>query len=93
MKTKKSILIVEDDKILAKYISNILISHNFNTDLAFDGNEAFSKINNNRFEVILTDWLMPKMDGLSLIKKIRKEIQKPPIIIVVTTMNFKKHSY
>lgn len=76
------ILIVEDNELNMKLFNDVLQYQNYLTDKAFDGEEAFEKIIKNRYDLIILDIQLPKMDGFSLIEKIKKEnIKTPPIII------------
>ncbi|NOX55112.1 MAG: response regulator [Planctomycetes bacterium] len=51
---------------------------------AADGVEALRLIEANRFDIILTDWNMPNMDGLTLLKEIRKRDGNIPVIMITT---------
>ncbi len=67
-----SILVVEDNEKIRKLLCNILTNVGFsNVSEADNGETAWAKIENSKFDLILTDWMMPKMDGLELLKKIR----------------------
>jgi two-component system, chemotaxis family, protein-glutamate methylesterase/glutaminase len=86
MPEKKKILIAEDDKILAKYFEKILINSGYNIDIAYDGKEAYEKLKNTHYDALMTDWMMPKIDGINLIRLIRKEIHPSPLIFMITTL-------
>ncbi|MCP4298428.1 MAG: response regulator [Proteobacteria bacterium] len=67
-----SILVVEDNEKIRKLLCNILKNVGFsNVSEADNGESAWAKIESSQFDLILTDWMMPKMDGLELLKKIR----------------------
>jgi len=51
---------------------------------AADGVEALGVFENNVFELVLTDWNMPNMDGLTLLKEIRKRNTKIPVFMITT---------
>ena len=65
------ILVVDDDVHIRKMNSMALKSFGFETEIAGDGAEAWDKIQNNDFKLLLTDHNMPKITGMNLIKKIR----------------------
>ena len=51
---------------------------------AADGVEAIEKFEAGTFDIVLTDWNMPNMDGLTFVKKFREQGNKAPIIMVTT---------
>ncbi len=78
----KNILIVEDNKLNMKLFNDILKYQNYKTDTAIDGLEAYQKIKNNSYDLIILDIQLPKLDGFSLMEKLQKEnMQIPPVII------------
>lgn len=82
-----NILIVEDDPT-AKFVTRrILTKKGYEVSVADNGLEGFELVKKNNFDVIITDWLMPTMDGIELISKIRREIKKQPIIFLLTAVN------
>ncbi len=79
----KKILIIEDNELNMKLFCDILKYQNYNTDTSTDGIEAYKKIKNNKYDLIILDIQLPKLDGFSLLKKLKDEnITIPPIIIV-----------
>jgi len=77
------ILIVEDEKALAKEIKEFLQKEEFNCDLAFTGNEASELIAINPYDFILLDIGLPDYNGLDLIKE-AKEYNSEAYFIVIT---------
>jgi len=77
------VLIVEDDKNLAVITSKVLEAKGFYPDLAKDGEEALGKVNQKNYKIYLVDINIPKIDGLELVKEIRKR-DKDAIIIMLT---------
>lgn len=79
------ILVVDDSKTMLRIIKNVLLRLNYeDIDVAEDGQEAYEMFINNNYELIITDWNMPVMDGLTLVKEIRKLNADIPIIMVTT---------
>lgn len=68
----KKILIVDDDQYLRDIYSELLSSGNYVVDTAQDGEEGFSKISQNSYDLILLDIMMPKLDGISVLKKLNQ---------------------
>lgn len=81
-KNNLSILYAEDDLIIQNNISKILNMLFKKVYIANDGEEAFKIYNQNKPDIILTDFLMPKMNGYELTKNIRKICNKIPIVIL-----------
>lgn len=78
----KKILIVEDNELNLKLFDDILKYQNFKTDTATDGIQAYEKIKEKNFDLIILDIQLPKLDGFSLLGKLKEEnIKLPPIII------------
>ena len=67
------ILIVDDYKTMLRIISNLLKQLGFsNVDEAADGSEAFNKVKQETYGLIISDWNMEPMTGLDFLKKIRE---------------------
>lgn len=64
-------LVVEDDAINREIIYEFLTFGEVNIDLAADGLEAISCVENNLYDIIIMDLMMPKLDGLSATRAIR----------------------
>jgi len=82
-----NILIVEDDPSARFAVRKILSRNGYKVTVTENGVDGFEQVKKNDFDVIITDWLMPKMDGIDLISKIRSEIKKQPIIFLLTAVN------
>ena len=82
MKTNK-ILIVDDEKNIRMTISQSLADMDVQTDTAVNGEEAFSKLKDTDFGLVLLDLRMPGMDGMEVLAKLRKD--RPDIRVVIVT--------
>ncbi len=67
-----SILAVDDSASMRQMVSFTLKNAGFNVVEAVDGQDAFEKANSRDFNLVLTDQNMPRMDGISLTKKLRE---------------------
>ncbi len=76
------ILIVEDDKDLNHLACDFFKSENFEVKSAQNGIEALELLNDETFDIIITDIMMPLLDGFSLVEKIRKAGSNVPIIFM-----------
>lgn len=77
------ILLVEDEKDLSNAIREGLEDNFFTVDQAFDGEEAIDKIEIERsYDLIIVDIMIPKIDGIKLLKMIREKEIKTPILML-----------
>ena len=84
-----NILIVEDDKNLRKLIVTCLKKNNYNTYEALNGNEALEILDKNYIDLIISDVMMPEMDGFELIKELRESKYKTPILLITAKSDIK----
>ena len=85
MKGSYPILLVEDNPISRKMLEKILINEGFKVTSVENGKEALALFREHFFPIVLTDWLMPEMDGSELCKAIRNEKQEGYVYIVLLT--------
>jgi two-component system, chemotaxis family, protein-glutamate methylesterase/glutaminase len=84
---KPRILVVDDEPRNILLIKEILGRlDNYVVDEAVDGEDALKKLKSKTYDALLTDWLMPKMNGAELIKRVRSELKSPPFIIMITAI-------
>jgi two-component system, OmpR family, alkaline phosphatase synthesis response regulator PhoP len=81
----KKLLIAEDDVFLANAYKAKLTKTGFEVGIATDGEELLAMINTFTPDAILLDLMMPKMDGFSVLEKLRKMDQYKSIPIIVAT--------
>lgn len=82
MTNKIKILIVEDEQMLAEILSDTLSDRNFDVRIANDGLQALEIVRDDRFDVIVSDIMMPNLDGYSLARKLRNEGYSTPILFL-----------
>ena len=75
-----NILIVEDDQEINNLISDALKKENYNVVQAFDGRQALEKYNDN-FQLVILDLMLPYVDGIEVLRKIREKSNLPVIIL------------
>ena len=93
---QKTILIVDDSHLVIKLVSFRLQKEGYHVLTGTDGKEALGCFNGNDIDLVITDLNMPNMDGLSLIKEIRKtsKYQYTPVVLFITPdPEDKKHMY
>lgn len=89
---QKLILVVDDDEVLATSLGNILAKENFGVHVARDGEEGLTIAFRTHPDLILLDILLPKMDGMAVLKKLREdEWGKNVPVIVLTNLSEPKH--
>lgn len=76
------ILIVEDEIHLAEALTQILKKHNYTVDSVDDGELGLDNALSNIYDLIILDIMLPKMDGISILKEIRKEGLSTPVILL-----------
>ena len=76
------ILLVEDNEQLNKALSTLLKKNSYLVDSAFDGEEALIYINEYKYDVIILDIMLPKIDGLEVLKRTRSNGIETPIILL-----------
>jgi EAL domain-containing protein (putative c-di-GMP-specific phosphodiesterase class I)/CheY-like chemotaxis protein len=79
------ILVVDDDQDLLRAYERVLVHAGYSVDLASDGQTAIELLKTTRFEVVLTDVVMPGMDGIQLLRKIREYDLDLPVVLVAAT--------
>lgn len=91
MNTDIKILIVDDFSTMRRIIKNLLRDLGFNnTHEADDGNTALPLLKNGDFEFVVTDWNMPGMQGIDLLKEIRKDQALCHIPVLMVTAEAKR---
>ncbi len=80
--TTMKILIIEDDLRVAELIQRGLEEQSFDTTLAYDGLSGKKLVDQNEYDLVITDIILPKMDGLDLCKHIRDTNPHMPIIML-----------
>lgn len=78
-----NILVIEDDDIMLKAIRNILGKDGYNVITAKDGKEAFEKLENGEYDVVVTDLMMPYANGLEVVSRLRSDETKRNVGIIV----------
>jgi two-component system copper resistance phosphate regulon response regulator CusR len=76
------ILVVEDDCEIADFVVRGLREEGFFVDRAADGDEAWRQLTNCDWDVVLLDWWLPGTDGLTLLRRFRKENRTTPVLFL-----------
>jgi CheY-like chemotaxis protein len=83
-RTRMRILIVEDDPLMGTVYSGILKQAGYEVDTIADGSDAFQAIHQTSYDLLMLDIMLPQMDGMSILRRIRaqKSFQHLPILVV-----------
>ncbi|MFG6367593.1 MAG: response regulator transcription factor [Lachnospiraceae bacterium] len=76
------LLLAEDEMSLSKAIVMILKKNNYTVDAAYDGIEALEFLGANEYDGVILDVMMPRMDGIQVLQKIRKEGNIVPVMLL-----------
>ncbi len=81
---KKRILVVDDSLTVREVERKLLENHGFDVDIAVDGMDALNAAHSQRFDLIITDLDMPRMNGFELVQQLKSNvnIESPPIMVV-----------
>jgi len=83
----KRILIVEDDQFLREFYQELLQEEGYFIDVAPDGDIALNKAQNNNYDLILLDIMLPKKDGLQVLRDLKLKPAKTPNVTIVILTN------
>jgi two-component system chemotaxis response regulator CheY len=87
------ILVVDDFPTMRRIIKNLLKDLGYeNVDEAEDGAMALEKLRNNTFDFVVSDWNMPNIDGLTMLKQIRADEQLAKMPVLMVTAEAKKEN-
>jgi CheY-like chemotaxis protein len=83
----KHILVVDDDENILALVKTILAQKSYTVSTASDGEEALSLVKQQRFDAIITDAMMPLMDGNALARKVKDDpaLKDIPIIMITAS--------
>ena len=78
----KKILIIDDDAELCDELAELLNHEGYTTDIACDGIHGTACINNDNYDIILLDLKMPGLNGLDILRKLKKENTTSKVLII-----------
>jgi DNA-binding response OmpR family regulator len=76
------ILLVEDDRAVASFVKKGLECEQYAVDVSGDGEDAKSLVGEVNFDLVILDLVLPKIDGLEVLKHIRSRNSSPPVLIL-----------
>lgn len=82
MADRLRILVVDDDRLIRKYLGDILKKRDFHVESAEDGAKALALFGEKRFDVVVTDLIMPRMGGLGLLAELKERCLDVAVIVM-----------
>ena len=82
MEDHKRILVVDDEANIRELLFDVLSGKGFNVTLAKDGIESLNHMSGRRFDLLITDIDMPGLDGLKLLKMMKKNGRREKVIVM-----------
>ena len=76
------ILVIEDDQETAQFLQKALKESGHPTDLAFDGEDGLAQARASAYDVLIVDRMLPRRDGLSVVRALREGGMKTPVLIL-----------
>ena len=76
------LLLVEDERELSNALVAILTRNNYSVDAVYDGEDALYYLETENYDAVILDIMIPKIDGIEVLKTIRKEGNKIPVIML-----------
>ena len=76
------ILLAEDERALSKAIVKIFEKNNYSADAVYNGEDALSYLQSGNYDVAVLDIMMPKMDGITVLKNIRAKGNRIPVLML-----------
>lgn len=76
------ILVVEDEKKVASFIQRGLEAEHYSVDVAFDGEAGLARLFDGEYDLAIFDIMLPKRDGLSVLREVRKQGVQVPILLL-----------
>lgn len=84
----KKILIVEDDQFLREFYQELLQSEGYNVEVAADGEIGFQKALAGGYNLVLLDIMLPKKDGIQILRELKAQSPNPKngVIVILTNL-------
>ena len=77
----KKILIVEDDTFLVRFLNNKLKEEGFEVEAVTGGTEALGRLEKDKYNLIVTDLIMPELDGFTFLSELQERKNQVPVLV------------
>lgn len=83
------VLVAEDNPVTATYIRTVLERRGWSVEIVVDGAQAIECIEREQFDVVLVDWILPRYDGIDVLRAVRQKSvsQVQPYVAVITVVD------
>ena len=85
MNSAINILVVDDDPVACALLKETLLAENYRVDTAVNGLEALKTIREGSYDLLITDFIMPLLDGLELLTKAKAELPHLQVILMTAS--------
>ena len=82
MSPLKKILVVDDEVMIRDLLFDLLSGRGFKVTLAKDGRESLKQMEKGRFDLLITDIQMPHLDGIEMLKRMKKDKRREKVIVI-----------
>jgi len=79
---KHKVLVIDDNEWIRDTLNHLLVMSGYHIDIAENASEGLKKVKSNRYDVVLTDIQMPEIDGIELLKQIKKYDPALPVVMI-----------
>src|SRR3989442_6012070 len=79
-----SVLVVDDDRTTRHVVQSVLAKAGFDVRVAKDGAEAIDRLRTKRYDLMLLDVWMPRMDGLGVLDRLKRAKRKPRVVVLTS---------
>src|SRR5260370_19579492 len=76
------VLVVEDEPLMASFITRGLRDNGYTVDVAYDGGQAIAKVDNHDYDLVVLDLRLPVKDGLTVCRELREQSFRSPILML-----------
>ncbi len=87
MKRKARLLIVEDEPAIRIGLTDVFVYHGYDVDVAGDGERGLSLALAGRYDLVLLDVMLPKLDGFSVCEALRSELPDQPVVMLTARVS------
>lgn len=83
------VLVAEDNPVTATYIRTVFERRGWSVEVVLDGAQAIECIERERFDAVLVDWILPRYDGIDVLRAVRQKSvgPVPPYVAVITVVD------
>lgn len=78
------VLVADDDPAIRMLVARVLVRQGYDVSTAFDGADAIAQLEQNRYDLLVLDLMMPRVDGIGVIAHLQSRGEDKPPILVMT---------